>query len=886
MPRDAPDRATRKPPVGARDYSVRELRNRAQELGSWLGSSEGQALQKRLYFLTGPAGCGKTHLFLNSVRRALEENRPAVVLFGGRFGHGDLWASVCDQLGLEPLGSDLLLGAMDAAGEASAERGHRFLILIDALNEAIPPDFWTTHLPALRSSISRWPHVALAVSCRDTYLDVVDEGLERSHYVEKTHPGFAGREVEATHKYFEHYGLEAPRIPLLAPEFSVPLFLRLYCEGLRDSGTTAAALGHEGRVRIFERYLDAKLDRVARRLRPNASTSYELVQARRRASGAMDALLDEFAEKGRESISIERAEQLATSALGGRLDEAVLLLGALQSEFVLTREVLFIGDNPPTEGLRIIFQAFADYLILRRRLRSVPDPRTDARFRRWLESECSWGVIEAAAVVLPELCGVELPDLLEIDASIDERKGDEASRRARGRARNTFRTLIRTLPYRASSAVTQRSIDLLNEGLRLVSPNDLFHTLFLIAPQPDNRLNAETLHRYLMRHRMPRRDAFFGFATYSEIWEEASPAATLARWASLGPYPSYEPKVVELASVPLVWLLSSPNRFMRDWVTKALVQLLRGHLDVMQKLLDRFWLVGDPYIVQRVVVVAYGALMRSNSVDVAKAKRLVNRVRELVFTPPIRADEIMLDAARGIVAWGVEKKIVTRSALVDTRRPYGLARPGNPPSESSLNEKYGFKKNQPAEGSYNTVYYSVMSMGDFGRKVIEPGISHFSRFKRGEAIPKEEAWHPMIVKSRWKVFVRSLSEAQRSGLERATSTETTRSDSSNADESWEPALGLSLTAEQRDLLESCLRQPRRQIRDDRYPSDRARRWVFRRTLSLGWTPSLFGREDYICRACRCRTAQGGALGQEVPMDGISRAVGARSRQLPELRDVR
>ena len=27
---------------------------------------------------------------------------------------------------------------------------------------------------------------------------------------------------------------------------------------------------------------------------------------------------------------------------------------------------------------------------------------------------------------------------------------------------------------------------------------------------------------------------------------------------------------------------------MRDWVTKALVQLLRGHLDVMRRLLDRY----------------------------------------------------------------------------------------------------------------------------------------------------------------------------------------------------------------------------------------------------------------------------------------------------------
>ena len=31
--------------------------------------------------------------------------------------------------------------------------------------------------------------------------------------------------------------------------------------------------------------------------------------------------------------------------------------------------------------------------------------------------------------------------------------------------------------------------------------------------------------------------------------------------------------------------------------------------------------------------------------------------------------------------------------------------------------------------------------------------------------------------------------------------------------------------------------------NDEYPTDVARRWVFRRTLSLGWTPKLFGTQD-------------------------------------------
>ena len=49
----------------------------------------------------------------------------------------------------------------------------------------------------LRAAIAPYPHVALAVSCRDTYKDLVLEGAEDSHYVCRPHPGFAEREVEA-----------------------------------------------------------------------------------------------------------------------------------------------------------------------------------------------------------------------------------------------------------------------------------------------------------------------------------------------------------------------------------------------------------------------------------------------------------------------------------------------------------------------------------------------------------------------------------------------------------------------------------------------------------------------------------------------------------------
>jgi hypothetical protein len=841
LPDDDPGKAKR-PPERTSSYGVHGLRTAISELESWLESSAGCSFQRRAYFLTGPAGSGKTHLLLDATRRALDASRPAVFLAGAQFGQGNLWASIADQLGLEPVGADVLLRAMDAAGEASTKSGSRFVIFVDALNETTPADFWHSHLPMLRAAIAPYPHVALAVSCRDTYRDLVLEGAEGSHYVIRTHPGFAEREIEATQRYFEHYGLEAPKIPLLTPEFTLPLFLRLYCESLSQTDASSIPAGHQGRVAIFERYLAAKISMVARRFRPSASSGYELNATKTQVRRVLDALLDEMSRLGRESMSTGAAETVAQASLGSSGADSTRIIGLFQEEGVLTRERLYLGNGNYDEGVRIVFQAFADFLLLKRRLGLSIDPLNDPAVKSWLRDDCSWGINEAATILFPEVYGVELPDFLGIKmTSQPERNEDRTGWERHLRARQLYRSLVETLPYRESQAISQRTIDLLNLAQPYLSRGEFYQVLFTLAPQPGNRLNGEGLHRYLLQQRMPHRDHDFGFATYHELSDPFSPAARLARWAAAGPYPTYEPQVIELACIPLIWLLSSPNRFMRDWVTKALVQLLRGHLDVLRALVERFWTVDDPYVVQRVVAIAYGSLLRSTPAQADQAKALAKLIHTLVFAQPIRPDELLLDAARGVVRWAVAHRLLPASALGSSQRPYGLKPPGPPPSEATIEAKYGWHKDQPDEESYSSISFSLLSLGDFGRYVVEPGLHHFSRYRIGQEYPKREYRKPRFIKSRWQKFVASLSDEQKEAL---------------ADLLHDPeGLHMSrldfllrneddpLSEAQRALLDNAFVYPK--VVNDEYSTEGARRWIFRRTISLGWTPKLFGREDRI-----------------------------------------
>ena len=159
--------------------------------------------------------------------------------------------------------------------------------------------------------------------------------------------------------------------------------------------------------------------------------------------------------------------------------------------------------------------------------------------------------------------------------------------------------------------ITDRSIELLNRYARTrTSQKDALDVFLLCAPQTESPLNGDELHHWLSRFSMQRRDADLGIPFYYDLDDVSSPLSRLARWAADGPYPTYEPQVVELACMPLVWMFSSPNRFMRDWITKALARLLAGHLDVAASLIERFAGVNDPYVLERLITAVYGSILR------------------------------------------------------------------------------------------------------------------------------------------------------------------------------------------------------------------------------------------------------------------------------------
>jgi hypothetical protein len=779
---------------------------RASALGEFLTSPASRAAETGTLLLTGAAGQGKTHLFCDAVERALDSDRLAVVLLGQQFRGTNVFDDLAARLGLPNRGASELLGAMAAAGEA-ADRP--FVILIDALNDSADAAAWKTELPSLLAEVANYaPWIVVGVSVRSTYVDLV-LGDHISELPQVEHPGFDQFEVEAVHRFSAAYGLEEPRIPLLLPEFINPLFLRLYSEGVAASGAAPKQLGHAHITEVFEQYLATKNAQVSQQL--NLDPTAGVLQS------AVASFASEVADRSREWLPREAGRRVVDAQASHLTSWPDTLFGQLLAEGILTEDLGYErsddGELTLVPGVQITFQRLADYRIADAMLASVATPaelRTALRAGEPLRKQITrarTGVIEALAVLLPERFGIEL---------LQAARWGNAPQLNRWRA-----ATLDSIATRRDDAVTERTRELFRAISRASRPlfDHATQILVTVAARPNHPLNAEFLHRALSKLSMADRDASWGLLTYWWI-DEPGPLDRLVRWAAAGPYPEYAENVLELATLPLIWTLGSPNRVMRDYVTKALARLLPQRLGLLARLLERFREVNDPYVLERIAVISHGAILLNGATDPEGTLACSRLLLQIALADDTIPDISLRDAARGAMEWCLSRGLIDEDEYRTALPPYGSSPPETPRTEKQLEKAFRPYDRIEDRPGYANIWLSVFGFGDFGRYVIESDVRHFTRYRLSRKLPSEYKPDP----ERLAAFVTSLNTKERAAYE-----------------SRDPVAMLEEFSDARFKQLDAVERPRRTDRG--YPSQVARSWVVERVVSLGWTPERFGDFD-------------------------------------------
>lgn len=695
-----------------RHYLI-ELMREIRSLYDFAQSSEANLSNLPALLLIGDAGTGKTHLFCDVAKQRVNFGLPTVLLLGGHFNNNEPWSQIVRLLGLSCTPEEFL-GALDAATKA---RGTRSLILIDALNEGEGKYLWNKFLAGILTTLSRYPWIGIAVSARTSYEKIlIPEGLIPNKLIREIHHGFADYEYEATKTFFDYFDIAHPTIPLLIPEFRNPLFLKLFCQGLKNCGYTRVPPGLRGISAIFNFFIDSVNAKLSKPEHLNFDSNSRIVHK------AVDKLAKLMANTGRTWLLRNEAQTAVNEFLPHKGYEDSLFRHMI-SEGVLAEDRFRIENEEWREGIHFSYDRFADHLITKYLLDEYLDPKNPSRsflvdqpLGSLVTDEWScWrnqGLIEAFSVQLPERINKELTEVAP--HCVDY-----------GAVRESF---VESLIWRNPKTITESTRNYINEYVikNRDTHDKFFNALLTVSSNPDHPYNGDFFHEHLMKYKLAERDAWWSIFLHYQYGEHGA-VDRLVDWAWSSDDKSHiNDESIRLCGVTLTWFLTTSNRFLRDRATKALISILKDRIHVLRRIISDFLGVNDPYVLERLFAVAYGCTMLST--DIKAIGKLAKDVYDWIFEDGEPPPHILLrDYARGVVELTLHRGIELDINVKKIRPPYKSEWPlFEIPIEEEL-KKYGtWEKDMPdEEWSRVHLYNSVMGFEDFARYIIGTKFGRF-----------------------------------------------------------------------------------------------------------------------------------------------------------------
>ena len=816
-------------------YYIQRLQSGLQEVVETCNHADSLA-NNQLLLLKGEGGTGKTHLLCDFAKRRVEAQLPTLLLMGQRFlSESDPWIQLLQQVDLSQSSAEEFVGALESAAQAS---GCRALVMIDALNEGNGRRIWPAHLPAFLARLEKSPWIGVVLSVRSSYDEIVEDVRDKAAVI--THYGFEGHEFDATRTFFAHYGLEAPSTPILQPEFSKPLFLKAICKGLQSRGDRRLPRGFHGITAVFDLYHKAIHESLWKPESLNYDQKSNLVRK------ALERLAERLAEYETRRLPRSEAQTIVDNVLPGR-DYDRSLYAALVAEDILTEDMDPSSDGISEEVVSISYDRFADHVICDHLLNThldADDPdiafseNGGLAFLGEEEQYVRHGLIEALCIQVPERTGKEL---VKLAPAVLNRP-------------NIVHAFLQSIMWRRHDAFSEDTNVVLNGFLQdEYIWEELLDTMVSLSIVPGHPFNAEYLERLLRQDSMPDRDSWW--STYlHRAWDSQSPVDRLIDWASnLLVDDDVEGEVVGLAATTLAWTLTTPNRFLRDRATKALVVLLTGRFESAGQLVNRFADVNDPYVSERVYAVAYGVAMGSH--DAEAVGKLAMVVYEKVFASGFPPPHILLrDFARGVVERALCLGADTPVDVSYIRPPYKSTWP-NIPDEDDIealtpNWEQGAWADGDLEWSRNRIRHSVMGdfLNDFARYVIGTESKSCWLSLRLD----EEPWQSP--RERTDALLSELNEAEREAHATFQKLENeprlifkvpggwySDEERERKLEAARQILTSTLTEDHKSEMESILEA--KAVGPPRFDVRAIQRYVLWRVFDLGWTIERFGWFD-------------------------------------------
>lgn len=665
--------------------------------------------------LYGNAGCGKSHLLGDIVSKRMKDGDLSIFLLGTYFSNGDNpWNQILRHCGVTCTIEEFLYSL-----NTLAQLNHRRIIFfVDAVNEGNGKNIWKSHIASFIERLKGYEWLGVVFSIRSTYMEYMfpKEHIPKEMICRYEHTGFEDVTFDAVKLYFEHYGLELINSPLLTPEFNNPLFLSLLCKGLASKGQKTVPLGMQGLSSILNLYMDSVNHSLSAPEKLDYDSGVKIVQR------TIEALAVAKVNNKNKPLTIDVSAQIV-SEVSQKYGINHGLLKYLIDEHILSKDLG--GDD--NEVIEFSYERLQDYYSASYIVNNTPDIKSAfAIGGQWYfiiqnatERYYNGGLLEALAILLPEKLGLELYEVVPCfkEYSIAE-------------------VFVNSITWRSPNTISvEKILGYINDVVLSYEylDNYLWNRILQVIAVSKHPLNALWVHSYLLKFTMADRDAWWSIWLKNNYYYN-SVIDKIIQWGYDTCCDNSE--TIKLVAIVLAWFHTCPNRELRDRSTKSMVRLLSKHIDIALEILTMFEGVNDPYVLERLYAVIYGAVLQ-NSYIVEHYSNLVEYIHKTIFVKDEVYPHILLrDYARNTVEYYFHLGHPLNFSIEDVRPPYKSKLVINALTNEELDKRYspGDVANtdrhlcgaQDILNSMTTEYgRGCCAYGDFGRYTFEYALKQW-----------------------------------------------------------------------------------------------------------------------------------------------------------------
>lgn len=597
--------------------------------GLELPEIEKQLLKNKILTVEGKAGIGKTQLFANKTKSIIDEENNALLIIGSDcLADINILEQIKNNLRLH-FDFESLIDIMEVIGETS---GKIVPILIDALNESWRPQLWKTALPVLHKKINDKKYVRLAVSYRSEYRQVIlpERFINQNNVVKIEHKGFRNNPIEAAKTFLNYYGIAFTPLHIFMSNIDNPLFIILYCKTYQGDEAGLPLLYDRLLQKVNEK-IHIKLAKVIETAGYDQSVDLVLPVVKEISMQTLLTGKRHFEKKEIEELSI-----WASLGLNARPFITQLIQENILHDYELN------GNN----YLYFAFDQMNDYFMAKAILSKYQKKEqlrkytvenvlgiVNGEFNNWQNED-----------LLVHICALYAEKYEEECISIIDAISNKTEKE------NLFRAYVKSFAWRSKVYLS------LSEFMELCSlysmvPNELWDCFIENSLKLEHILNADNLHIVLMRYSIARRDYLWTTFINGKNSDDERLVQVIEIYNKCEKYEfSSNQEQIRLLLILFSWVLTSSNRWLRDITSKAMVEILKEHFNYAKYLLELFSDVNDPYVIQRLYGVVFGACVKRSNANKEIFKELVCFVFDNIFNKDYVYPDILLrDYARLII---------------------------------------------------------------------------------------------------------------------------------------------------------------------------------------------------------------------------------------------